>query len=257
MYFVGAEAEGEGSDFNVRHGGRSYLATSDKLGPDNFYKPNLRGGSLEYTVDVSTAGCSCNAALYLVRGPGKNEDGSYRLSPSDDYYCDGNKVGGAYCPEFDIMEANTYAFQATPHKCNKPSDKGWYDWCDGAGSCWQKAHENPENYGYGKKIDTDEPFTVKVEFDRDSKFTTTLTQDDRTVTLSQPDCSDYYPDIAEDLEAGMVITVSMWGSDYGTMSWLDGTTGCQGGCYNQPSVYISDMKITTGDQGEKKPEDED
>ena len=122
---------------SVRHGGRSYLARSDKLGPDNFYLPNLLGGSIEFDVDLSSAGCSCNAALYLVSMPGRNPDGSPRKGPGD-YYCDGNNVGGSYCPEFDIMEANTYAFQATPHKCNRPSASGHYDSCDGAGSCWQK-----------------------------------------------------------------------------------------------------------------------
>lgn len=74
--------------------------------------------------------------------------------------------------------------------------------------------------------------------------------------MNGPDCSGYYPDIAQDLEDGMVITLSMWGSDYGTMSWLDGDTGCQGGCWNQPTVYISDLKVTTGGRSENENKEE-
>ena len=136
LYFVGPGAGGGGNNLAMSHGGRAYLAWSDKVGPDNFYTPNLRGGSIEFTVDLASAGCSCNAALYLVRMPGKNGDGSPRPSSSNDFYCDGNNVGGSYCPEHDIMEANTYAFQATAHKCGRPNGNGVYNWCDGGGQCW-------------------------------------------------------------------------------------------------------------------------
>ena len=55
-----------GSSVDVAHGARVYLTTSDALGPNNFYAPNVNGGSWEYDVDLSESGCSCNAAFYLV-----------------------------------------------------------------------------------------------------------------------------------------------------------------------------------------------
>ena len=187
--------------------------------------------------------------------PGKEWDGTPRRGGGD-YYCDGNNVGGSFCPEFDIMEANTYAFQATPHKCNSPSDKGHYDWCDGAGSCWQKGQATGQ-YGPGKTIDTNRQYHVKTYFDWNDHFTTTLSQDGNSVNLNGPDCGGYYPQIAGDLQAGMAITISMWGSDYGEMSWLDGDTGCQGGCYNEPTVYIKNVQVNTGGNSASVEEDLD
>ena len=87
---------------------------------------------------------------------------------------------------------------------------------------------------------------MKTYFDYNDHFTTTLSQEGRSVTLNGPDCGGYYPQIAGDLQAGMAITISMWGSDYGEMSWLDGDTGCQGGCYNNPTVYIKNLQVNTG-----------
>jgi len=141
-----------GSKVIVPHDGRVYIATrdagSETMQPDMYYSPKLLGGSLEYDVDLSQSGCSCNAALYLVSMPGKDWNGNASPSQGNDFYCDANKVGGVYCPEMDIMEANTYAWHTTAHKCNPASPKGWYDWCDGAGSCYLSTH-SIDNSGYG------------------------------------------------------------------------------------------------------------
>ena len=111
------------------------INASDQLGPNNFFMPNLLGGKVSFDVDLSQMECGCVAAFYLVRMPAKNWDGSYIPGPGGDYYCDANQVGGTFCPEFDIMEANQYAFQTTPHTCNSPTDQGHYDWCDKGGQC--------------------------------------------------------------------------------------------------------------------------
>jgi len=42
--------------------------------------------------------------------PGRFPDGSYNPAEKSQYYCDANAVGGNYCPEFDLMEANQKAF---------------------------------------------------------------------------------------------------------------------------------------------------
>ena len=43
-----------------------------------------------------------------------------------------------------MMEANTYAWHSTPHKCDSPTDKGHYNNCDRGGSVFQVAHQyNP------------------------------------------------------------------------------------------------------------------
>ena len=140
LYIVGADwyTPKGGDTMDIPHGGRSYLATSDALGPDNFYAVNLLGGAIDYDVDLSKSGCSCNAALYLILMPAKDKNGNPEKGFGD-YYCDANMVGGHWCPEFDIMEANTYAWHTTPHKCDPPTDKGHYTNCDRGGSCFQIA----------------------------------------------------------------------------------------------------------------------
>ena len=71
--------------------------------------------------------CGCIAAFYTVSMPAKDSSGNYTAGDDGLWYCDANQVGGTYCPEFDIMEANKYAYQTTPHSCNSPSSTGHYD----------------------------------------------------------------------------------------------------------------------------------
>ena len=104
---------------------------SDSFNPDMWEAINPVGKRIEYDVDLNQVGCSCNACVTLVGMPGHNQDGS-PAPAGGNYYCDANKVGGTYCPEFDIAEMNKYALVSTAHKCNDPQNN-WYDWCDGAG----------------------------------------------------------------------------------------------------------------------------
>jgi hypothetical protein len=50
---------------------RGYFSKSATLDPEQFYKPNLLGGSVEYDVDLSQANCGCISTIYLVSMPGK------------------------------------------------------------------------------------------------------------------------------------------------------------------------------------------
>jgi hypothetical protein len=93
---------------------------------DLFYSPNLFGGKIEFDIDLGGAGCSCNVAFYLVSAPGRDYNGNPVRGNRNDYYCDANQVGGIWCPEMDIMEANLYNWRMTPHTCDNPSSKGQY-----------------------------------------------------------------------------------------------------------------------------------
>lgn len=81
---------------------------------------------------------------------------------------DANKVYGNYCPEFDIMEANIYAMQSTPHACDPPSPLGFYSACDGIGKCYKNSVTDLAALSYGPgtqyKINTYLPFHLKLEF---------------------------------------------------------------------------------------------
>jgi len=68
----------------------------------------------------------------MIGMPGVGSDGLPFESTDGMHYCDAAKVGGNYCPEFDIMEANTWAYRAVSHACNDPVN-GHYSWCDHPG----------------------------------------------------------------------------------------------------------------------------
>ena len=138
-----------GGEFTMGFNGRAYLSNTQMFDKSQFFTPNLLGGSMEYDVDLSQVGCNCNAALYLIEMPAKNANGSFRAGESDGmYYCDANQIGGAYCPEFDIMEANMYGFRGTSHKCD-PATDGVFDSCDHAGQCSVDVLLNQTENDYG------------------------------------------------------------------------------------------------------------
>lgn len=98
--------------------------------------------------------------------PGYGVNGQYDPSSGGDYYCDANQVGGNFCPEMDMMEANKYAWHTTPHKCDAPNSNHHYFNCDRGGcgkSIWSV---DPRAYGPGGqfRINTNAPFHVKMEF---------------------------------------------------------------------------------------------
>jgi hypothetical protein len=124
-----------GSGFKMGFNGRAYLTTSKNWDPSAYFRPNLLGGSMEYDVDLREASCGCLAAVYMVGMPGVGSNGEPFESSDGMHYCDGARVGGNYCPEFDIMEANTSAFRAVNHSCTGPDENGFYSGCDHAGQC--------------------------------------------------------------------------------------------------------------------------
>ena len=128
------------------HGQKMYIGDQDNVGGNAFWNPNLLGAWASIDIELESASCSCNAAWFLVSMPARDWNGNPQKCGYNDYYCDANDVGGCWCPEMDIMEANKYAFQTTPHRCDQvdPSNKH-YNHCDGGGCAtrhraWTAAH---------------------------------------------------------------------------------------------------------------------
>lgn len=135
LYVAMETSESSGTTLNIPYNNRGYFSNTPNLDPTQFYTPNLLGGAVDYDVDLSQSNCGCVAAFYMVSMPGKDASGNY-WNTDGYYYCDANQVGGNYCPEFDIMEANQWTTQTTPHSCSQPSNKGFYSECNRGGSCW-------------------------------------------------------------------------------------------------------------------------
>lgn len=117
-----------GSTFTVKHNARGYLVSGcPQAFTADMYATlfPLYNSVLNFTVDLSTAGCACNAAFYATAMPAIGQNGSPDPTKCGDFYCDANDVCGQWCTEMDIMEANNAALQITPHKCDAPDNNGW------------------------------------------------------------------------------------------------------------------------------------
>jgi hypothetical protein len=134
LYVASDSYSSSGNRVTIPYNNRALLSQTPYMDPAQFYKPNLLGGSVEYDVDLSGSNCGCVAAFYLVGAPGKDRNGNY-WNTDGYYYCDGNQVGGNYCPEYDIMEANQWVSQTTVHACDAPDGKGFYYNCNRGGTC--------------------------------------------------------------------------------------------------------------------------
>ena len=212
-------------------GGRVYLGQQDDLGPNSFYQVPLLGKRLTFDVDLSQVGCSCNGALYAVSMPAYNSNQQLVPGETSEYYCDANQVGGTYCPEMDVMEANKYAMASTPHTCQYVAPH-YYPSCDRGGCGANVLDATGYQFGPGKTIDTNKPFTLSVSFITNGDTLTTLTndfyQEGRHIQFNS--CRpDYLQWMGKSLP-GITVVMSLWGTGAGGMSWLDGKSGCQGGC---------------------------
>lgn len=102
--------------------------------------------------------------------PGLDSSGRPVPSEAGDYYCDANKVGGVYCPEFDTQEANSRAWHTTPHTCDSPVN-GHYNSCDGGGR--GLSTQQSGKFGPGAPVDTNQPFNVSTSFVESGGWVTT------------------------------------------------------------------------------------
>jgi hypothetical protein len=236
-----------GDSITLQHDQRAYIAqdNSDSFSPEMFKWYYLAGKTVSFNVDLSSISCSCNAALYFVSMPGHNPDGSAAAGSGGDYYCDANDGGGVWCWEMDVMEANKYVTQITPHKCN--SDPGTYiSWCDGGGCATNGHNVNGNGMGPGGQytIDTTKEFHYAVSFNKaNNGIHARMTQEGRNFEFDVCQDASYLQAMAVSETNGMVLTLSFWGDDYGEMQWLDGNTGCGGSCDTSGSVTFSNITI--------------
>ena len=172
-------------------------------GHDFAAKYLLRGGSVEYDVDLSQMDCGCVAGLYLVQ---------------DNEWCDPEAAqnGAPQCASIDVMQANKAGFNVSANPCANGT-------CDGVSQCQYdmsvqgKAKYGDDAYGPGGSlINTDSPFSVQTEFVSTKdykqlwKLRTTLTQGNGMIEM-EADCRDGYLspfDVA--IEGRMGFVVSNW-----------------------------------------------
>mmetsp|Transcript_73165 Transcript_73165/g.210092 ORF Transcript_73165/g.210092 Transcript_73165/m.210092 type:complete len:656 (+) Transcript_73165:106-2073(+) len=240
----------------VRHnaGMTGFSECTEDWAPASMLQLKLLGRSISFNVDLSRVGCACNLAFYLVSSPARDVNG--QPSIGDDrqgqppYYCDANMVGGQWCPEVDIMEANNHAFQATPHSCDS-SVNGHYFFCDRSG-CSQNTRDVENAYGPGPSftIDTSKPFNVQTEFLEDTAglligMRTTLRQSTRQVVLEHSDChSQYLAKLSDAMRDGMSLRITYWGGDARTMAWMDSPPCGEGTCQGENAGYAVISNIT-------------
>ena len=256
-------ASADGASVALAAGGRFYVSAEpmptpgEPLVPSSYWQAPLLGRELSYEVDLSGVGCSCNAALYLVSMPGHNASGSPDPTAGGDYYCGANagkSAGNNYCPEMDVLEANKYAMQVTPHACNGTNrGPGFYPMCD-----WRGCFANSYLAGGARAmcphanctIDTRRPFRHAVTFETApdgssggakpvlSAIRSTLTQEGRSFMFPVCGQNATYLRLMTPNLIGMVLTFSLWGVSNAGMSWLDGMTGCSGDCDVSASAVV-------------------
>jgi len=187
-------------------------------GGKSFYRfGNLLGKTVGFDVDISTTTCNCNAALYFIAPPAG--------SPID-YYCDGQTT----CTEIDVMEANTHAFQVTPH-CGTGGDA--CHWGCGVN------YRSDKGYGPGgSAIDTKRSFYVYMKFNANGNTLTSISggvqqsgKSGLSYTLTDQTCTNlpgnpktYISGLANSIRGNLVLMVSFWRNG---LDWLDGCSNGQ------------------------------
>lgn len=142
----------------------------------------------------------------------------------------------------------------TPHTCDSPNGKAYYN-CD-KGGCGKAIHQVDGNaYGPGGqyRINSQKKFNAKVSFNQQGGSMHSIVLDLKqgsnsfSMTIADNDCAGgYLANMGNALAAGMTLTVSNWGQPGLSMSWLDGDTGCNEWCGNNPSITTSNIKYTLG-----------
>jgi hypothetical protein len=233
VHSTGDQIEVQGASLIANMNGRAYFGdqcVENTYSAGQYMAVPLLGNTLKYTIDMSGAGCGCNAAVYLASMKQNMDIGS-----CGDYYCDANSVCGVKCTELDIQEANMFAWHSTLHTSDDRGGQGFG--YGGTSNTWQDGQYGPG----GSCIDTTRPFQVAVSFPTNADNTlhsmeVTLSQEGSPCPLSgavsnyQVNGRDGMQEVTEALRQGMTPVVSYWAAD--SMTWLDGKGAKGGACTN-------------------------
>jgi len=210
-FYDGANSSGSvtgGTQLTVGSNSAMFLKDSMDMDVDKVFKPNLRGGSISYDVNLSTVDCGCVAGVYLVK-------------TSETCGQDPMDTDTPMCPSIDVMQANKWGFNVAAHPCANGT-------CDAASQCdLDMKIDGIAKYGssaYGPRgtlIDTRSDFQVKTEFVSDAaratlwKLRTTLQQSGRTIMM-EADCGDsYFNAMTDSVQGDMGLVFSNWDNTKG------------------------------------------
>ena len=244
----GVSVNGDSLSLSHNAGASIAKSASDGYTSDMYQEYILANKTFTFTVDLSSIGCSCDAAITVVSMPGYDSNNQATAGDYGTYYCDANKVNGVYCWEYDFMEANMYVSQTTPHSCTSNAG-GYISSCDGGGCATNSYYVNSGGLcpSSSCKINTQSPFTQALTFYGDSKqyqMHAILSQNGNTFEYDICwDNEGYRQTMQQPLEYGMAIALVYWGDSYGDMSWLDSMTGCTGDCPGSGAVTFSGISV--------------
>jgi hypothetical protein len=214
-----------GSAVTLNYNERAYLVSSCAAGDftaDMFAaRLPMTGRVWNFTVDLSSSSCGCNAGMYAVAMPAVGASGAPDPSTSGDFYCDANDVSALWCTEVDLLEANTAAMAATPHRCSAAQASGYVPSCD-RGGCSVNSKTTAGRFGPGPAyaIDTLRPFTVSTAFPLTpsgalAAVATTVSQRGSTgfaMQHTEASCgAGYFLNMTAPLRQGMVPVFTVWG----------------------------------------------
>merc|ERR1711872_591665 len=203
----------EDNGFRVRGNSRGYLLSKDpggSLTPDAFWQTNLFDQHFVYDLNLSGVGCHCNAAAYFIKMPSP-----YGPGDSNDYYCE---WGG-----------------------------DWFNNCD-MGGFGSSSWVGGVPYGPGQMINSDNEFWVS-NYQNNDIANTYMEQNGQGAAFNICDQGWYMPVMGNHYPA-MVFSMSLWGGPGIDMGWMDGITGCGGGCNIDGSTFtMKNFKL--GDYSER------
>lgn len=218
--------------------------TTDYGDESKYYKPSLLGKTLTFDVDFGAAGlsCGCSLKLALVDTPVRLEGKAL------DYWCDAQCFPDmGCCDEFEINAGTPTVQQVSNHACthNYSSHPDWA--CHKTGE--PKVQTQSSDFGPGSEhtIDSTKPFTFSQRYGvstdgNDLQLTTTMSQDDRSVSMTMGPGNDQLNSMLKRMKKGMSLVTGFWhnGEDH-----IDGQCGnAQEYCSQNPAL-VSNWRLYT------------
>ena len=163
--------------------------------------------------------------------PAKGQNGNNLQGDDGSYYCDAKKLGGSFCPEFDIMEASKYSWRTTAHTCEQ-DEHGFYSSCDSKGLAHDADEWGNSDYGpSGGKINTPSFFHLKMDYCK-SMLSGNFEGYDLHLSQSQfctftckgslkDTTTSYFKKLHKPLTDGMAFVFSNWGGESDDLTWLN------------------------------------